>query len=179
MGLFGAGTATEALVGKRFTARGLNGAVSAIVAVFFLVHGALGALAALTGFSSPFAWAVWVGVALIGVHVVVSVVTSAEQLGDAERPPSARKKRHLALKWATGALLAVCAGAHVLVPLGRAVSSWIIVGVSIALAAHVCVGARSLLKDLGIDRRHKTAVRVVVVAFAAVFALAMLAGAFR
>jgi hypothetical protein len=83
------------------------------IVVFFLVHAALGSLSGLFGLKSPLAWLVWVGVALIAAHIVVSVVTSREQLSDVEHPPSVRKKRHLVLKWATGGLLAAAAIAHI------------------------------------------------------------------
>ncbi len=170
---------------RRPPARFFNGIVSAIIVVFFLAHGTMGGVSALTGFTSPFSLLVWGGVALIGVHVVASIVTSHQQLADRERPPSARKKRHLALKWATGCLLAVAACVHIVAPrvLGAAFAqspAWnaaIIVLLSVALAVHLCVGSKSLLKDLEIDRRHKTAFRVVVCAFAAFFSLAVLVAA--
>ena len=170
---------------KRITARFVNGVISGIIVVFFLAHGVMGSISSLTGFSSPFTWLVWLGVALIGAHVIVSVVTSAQQLGDRERPPSARKKRHLALKWVTGCLLAIAAGVHIFAPrvLGETAvdsSVWvacIVVVVSAALAVHLCVGSKSLLKDLEIDRRYKIAFRVVVCAFTCAFSLAVLLGA--
>ena len=161
---------------RRFTARFVNGVVSALVVVVFLVHGALGSAAMFTGVVSPFAWVVWGGMTLVGVHVIASIVTSVQQLGDKERPPSARKKRHLALKWATGALLAAAVAAHVVVPHSQVASLGIIVALSAVLAVHLCVGARSLLKDLELDRRYKMAFRAVVCAFAAVFAVCALVG---
>jgi succinate dehydrogenase hydrophobic anchor subunit len=45
------------------------------------------------------------------------------------------------------------------------------VGLSAVLAVHLCVGSKSLLEDLGIDRRYKTAFRVIVCVLAALFAL--------
>ena len=161
-----------------------NGVASALIICFFTLHGMLGAAALLIGFASPFAWLVWVGVALIVVHVLLSVLTSKQQLSDKERPPSQRKVRHLALKWLTGGLLAVAATAHVVVmrmdgdtvPL-RLVSTIAIVLVAAALAFHLCVGAKSLLKDIGVDRRFKLAFRIVVCTLCAVFALAALAAA--
>lgn len=159
----------------RSKARFANGIVSAVLVVFFLVHGLLGCAVILFGYSSPFAWAVWAGMALVGVHVVASIVTSREQLSDKERPPSPRKKRHLALKWATGAGLAVCVAAHVLLKdafSARAAT----VAVAAMLAVHLCVGSKSLLADLNIDRRFQTAFRVVACAFAVVFVVAVLVG---
>ena len=50
----------------------------------------------------------------------------------------------------------------------------IIAAVSAALAVHLCVGSKSLLKDLEINRRYKMAFRAVVCAFAVAFAVVML-----
>ena len=161
-------------MGKRSTARFANGIVSAILVVFFLAHGILGSAALVFGFFGPLAWLVWCGVVLAFVHVVVSIVTSREQLSDKERPPSARKKRHLLLKWITGGILALAAFAHVFVPKVAVASGAIIAVVSIALAVHLCVGSKSLLKDIGVDRRYKLVFRVVVCAFAALFVVAVI-----
>lgn len=159
--------------------RRFNGIVSAIIAAFFLVHAILGSLSVITGFISPFTGLVWVGVALVAVHVVASIVTSKEQLGDTDYPPSPRKKRHLALKWATGLLLAAAAVAHVVLPKSAFVSTAVIVAVSIVLAVHLCVGSKSLLKDLGLDTRGKTAFRIVVCALAAACAVIVMVGGFH
>ena len=166
------------MVGKRSTARFANGAVSAVLVVFFLAHGVLGSLALVFGIIGPLAWLFWVGVALVAVHVVMSVVTSREQLSDAQRPPSPRKKRHLALKWATGALLAACIAVHV-ASSNALIARLAIVALAIALAAHLCVGSKSLLTDLGADRRYKNAFRAAACAFAALFVVAVLASAFQ
>lgn len=168
---------------KGSKARLANGVVSAVIVVFFIAHATLGSLAPVTGFSSPYRWLVWCGVALVAVHVLVSIATSWEQLSDKEHPPSPRKKRHLALKWATGSLLLATAAAHVIALRTQGVASMhasvsgalVIAVLSIALAVHLCVGSKSLLKDLGIDRRYKTAFRIVVCAFAAAFAVGALA----
>lgn len=170
---------------KRLDMRFANGVVSAAIVAFFLVHATLGTLLGLVGFLSPFTWLVWVGVALIGVHVALSIFTSREQLTDLERPPSPRKKRHLVLKWATGGLLALVAVAHVVaIRLGgmAAVNSTVTGALltaclAVVLAVHLCVGSKSMLKDLNISRRYKLAFRLVVCAFAAFFAISALVGA--
>ena len=155
-------------MGKRSKTRLANGIVSAAIVVFFLAHGTLGALSLVTGFSSPYSWLVWFGAGLIVVHVVLSIVTSREQLNDQKRPPSQRKKRHLALKWATGAGLAACITAHVLFK-DTSITWMVIVAVAVMLAVHLCVGSKSLLADLNIDRRFQLAFRVIVCAFAVFF----------
>lgn len=167
-------------------ARRVNGVVSAAIVVFFCIHGAMGCIALLTGFTSPLAVIVWFGVALVGVHVIMSVVTSYQQLTDTVRPPSPQKRRHLMWKWLTGGLLLVCAGAHIAASwvLGPHASQTTVTGalltaaVAVVLATHLCFGAKSLLKDLGLDRRYRTAFRVVVIVIAAVFAIVALARAF-
>lgn len=163
-------------MGKGSKTRNVNGILSAVLVVFFLAHGVMGSLAIMFGYMSPLIWLVWVGMALVVVHVVVSIVTSWDQLTDAEFPPSSRKKRHLALKWVTGTALAVCVAFHVMRE-GAVVSRVAIVAVAVLLAVHACVGSKSLLKDLNIDRRYKGAFRIVVCAFAVVYVIAALASA--
>ena len=159
-------------MGNRSKARLANGIIAAIIVVFFLAHGALGCTALVFGHMSSLVWIVWIFMALVVVHVVVSVVTSREQLTDAENPPSPRKKRHLALKWATGAGLAACVAAHVLLKDAFSARA-VIVGVAVTLAIHLCVGSKSLLADLNISRRFQTPFRIVVCAFAAMFVAAV------
>lgn len=161
---------------KGSTSRFVNGVVAALVTLVFLVHGALGSFCVAFGRSGSLSWLVWGAVVLVGVHVVASLVTSVQQLNDAERPPSVRKKRHLALKWMTGLALALFACAHVLLPKSSVAALCLIMAVSVALAVHLCVCAKSLLKDLNVDRRFKVPFRVVVCVFAALFVLAMLKG---
>lgn len=158
---------------KGSKARFFNGVVSAVIVVIFLAHAVMGGFSSLTGYTSPLSALVWLGVALIVVHVVASIVTSREQLNDTERPPSPRKKRHLALKWATGIVLAALAAAHVLMPNDSYLATALIVVLAVALAVHLCVGSKSLLKDIGLNARYKLAFRIVVcaVAFAVVVAI--------
>ena len=127
-----------------------------------------------------------VGVAVLlvsAVKALISVFTSREQLTDVERPPSARKKRHLALKWATGGLLLAAAAVHVVVmrtwgaaaAQSTATGAVLTIVLATVLAIHLCVGSKSVLKDLGIDRRYMTPFRVVVCAFAVLFAVSAIA----
>ncbi|MDO4290996.1 MAG: hypothetical protein Q4C41_07195 [Eggerthellaceae bacterium] len=171
------------MAGKSKT-RAVNGAVSACIAVFFVVHASIGSVMGFVPLSTNFAWAVWLGVGLAAAHVVLCVATSVQQLTDAVRPPSIHKKRHLALKWATGAALFAVAAAHVVVArtagahdmLADISGVAVIVALATALAVHLCVGSKSLLKDLNISRSYRTAVRAAACAFAVVFAVAALAG---
>ena len=162
-------------------ARIINGIVSALMTCLLFVHGVWAAAAITLGAPMPPAWIAWAGVACATAHVILCIITSWEQLTDTVRPPSSRKKRHLALKWATGALLAVVAGLHVArvaITPAWAVAA-LIVALATALAAHVCVGSKSLLKDLGIDRRWRPAVRAVAVVACLLCALAAIAAVLR
>lgn len=161
---------------NRPTARIVNSVIAALITIIFLVHGTMGSLSSVLGFSSPFSWVVWIAVVIACVHVAVSLLTSSQQLNDAERPPSKRKKAHLALKWVTGSLLAVAAFAHITLPKSMVASAYIIVGVSIVLAVHLCVCAKSLLVDIGFDKRWKWPFRAFVCLFALFFSLMMLKG---
>lgn len=164
---------------KSSKSRFVNGVIAALITVFFVVHGLMGGLSLSAGIPSSLSWLAWGGVVLAGCHVVASIVTSKEQLSDVERPPSARKKRHLALKWATGGVLAVLAIVHMVIPKGSLIATVALVALSAALAVHVWVGSKSLLKDVGIDRRYQTPLRVVICAFAVVAVCMVLMGAVR
>ena len=165
-----------AKAGIALNARVVNGVIAALITIIFLVHGAMGSLSSVFGFTNSFPWVVWIAVVLAGIHVAVSLLTSSQQLNDAERPPSRRKKAHLVLKWATGGLLALVAVVHIVLPKSLNISAYVIVAVSIALAAHLCTVAKSLFSDLGFDKRWKWPFRVVVCLCAFLFCLAMLKG---
>lgn len=169
---------------RKSKTRLVNGVVSACIAAFFLLHASIGSVAGLVPLSTGLAWVVWIGAALAAAHVALCGATSALQLTDTVRPPSVNKKRHLALKWATGVALLVAAAVHVFVirtvgahdMLSDISGVFVIAALAAALAAHVCVGSKSLLKDLGVDRSYRAAVRVTACVCAAAFALAALAG---
>lgn len=169
----------------RSLARRINGIVSACIVVLFLAHGILGGISALTDFSSPLTWLVWVGVAFVVVHVVLSIVTSRQQLTDTVRPPSEAKRRHLLLKWVTGILLAVLVVIHIVVMrvVGPDTVQSTVTGVVliivlvVVLATHIGLGSKSLLKDLNVDRKWRNAFRVAVCVVAAVIGTLVLVAA--
>ena len=169
---------------KRSTARTINGIVSAVIVCVFLIHATLGSLQPHLALPAPPRWIVWAGMVFVGIHVVVCIVTSYEQLTDRVRPPSPAKKRHLVLKWATGIALIAVAGIHIwrVQEIGAAAALrspegavWT-VALAVLLAMHIWAGSKSLLKDLGIDRRWRGAVRAGACAFAALFCLLALFG---
>ena len=109
---------------------------------------------------------------------------SVQQLTDPEFPPSPRKKRHLALKWATGGALAIAVAAHVVfirtlgpdsvqAVVASAAAALVLVA---ALSVHVWVGAKSLVADLGWSKRLMWLVRMLVVAAAILAACLVIAG---
>lgn len=169
---------------QRSKARTINGIVSAVILLFFLLHAILGSMAGVSSFEAGVARLLWAGMVLVGVHVVACVVTSCEQLTDTVRPPSLQKKRHLVLKWGTGLALIALACVHIArvreLGIDSAIHSPIGVGVTVALAAalavHAWTGSKSLLKDLNIDRKYRNALRVVVCAVAVVVSGALLVG---
>ena len=172
------------LVRNRSKARFANGVVAAFVAAFFLVHSLLGGLAGIAPLGDPATWIVWVGAGIVLVHVAASIATSYGQLTDAEFPPSARKKRHLVLKWVTGGALAIVAAVHIAcmqasgahaVQASAASAATALVLVA-ALAVHSWIGAKSLVVDLGLGKALIVPFRVVVCLLAVVAGCLVIAG---
>ena len=153
--------------------RKANGIVAALITLLFLAHALLGSASLHVSTPSTFKVFVLVGVAAIAVHVALSIGTSAQQMNDKERPPSPRKKRHLALKWVTGAVLALVAVVHVVggMELGGRVTLALLAA---AIAVHACVGAKSLLKDVGLSDVWRLPFRICVCILACVAGVAAL-----
>ena len=170
---------------KRSRIRLANGIVSAIIVCFFLAHAILGSITGLVTLPNALAFLVWGGVAAIAIHVVLSVFTSREQLADPEHPASERKKRHLALKWATGILLITAASAHVACVqiLGAdtfqstLTGSLTTVALITVLAVHIGVGMKSLVVDLGAGKQLIQPLRIGLVVLAIAIGVAALAAA--
>ena len=170
---------------KGSTARFVNGVISAFIVVFFVAHSLLGGLEAFIPLESPLAFAVWIGVAVIVLHVATSVVTSYLQITDAQFPPSRRKKRHLVLKWVSGGVLGAIAIAHIAcirafgpdAVQASAISTLLTLALIITLAVHSWIGAKSLVTDLGLDKRLMYPFRALVCAVAIVLGCFVIAGA--
>lgn len=157
-------------------ARRANGLVVALILGLLAVHAVLGSLSTLVPIPKFMAWMIWVGVALIVVHMSLSVATSYEQLTDYLRPPSAAKRRHLGLKWLTGLVLALIALIHISPTTCPLYEKSLMVALAAATAWHVYVGARSLLSDLGCNKDRRSIVRAAALAIAAVSSLIVLLG---
>lgn len=165
-------------------ARLVNGVISALIVVFFVAHSLLGGLEALVPLASPPALVMWAGICIVGIHVVVSIITSREQLTDTAFPPSKRKKRHLALKWITGGILLAAIAAHVAciqafgpdAVQASATSTLVTLALVAALTVHIWVGAKSLITDLNLDKGLIKPFRVIICALAAAIGCIIAAG---
>lgn len=143
--------------------RRVNGIAALLLVVVFSAHAIMGTLFCWGVVADELSWIVWIGVGTLIVHVVLSVGTTRQMFHDETRPPSAKKKEHQLKKWATGIAVGVVAAAHVLLVVGGI--TWAIVALllDVALAAHVCVSAKSLAKDLEFSPHSKFVIRVLIV----------------
>ncbi len=159
--------------------RRVCGVVAAILLVLILAHVLLGAFSLIREVSRNFEFLIWLGVMLIAAHIGLSGATTAVKLTDAENPPSDRKKRHFVLKWASGAAVVVAATIHVAVQLAgyvldSRVSLLMMVLVATVLAWHMWVGAKSIVKDLGLPKKIKPVVRLLTTLLAALAGILVL-----
>jgi hypothetical protein len=139
--------------------RTVNAVIAAVLGCFFLFHAIMGAYTA--GRVAAPLTALWAGLAGIVFHVAFCIATSVRMLTDDVRPPSRNKKRHLLLKWVTGAVLLVVLATHLPgVPIGGLARAALSAALVLALAVHLFVGAKSLLKDVGLSSSGKVWVRV-------------------
>ena len=168
----------EEAVNKPTRTRIANGVLGAVLAVLVCAHQLLGAFAPGTAALGGLRTAMWIAVAALAVHVALSVATTRQMLTDATRPPSSKKKQHQVLKWVSGAAVAMLLAAHVLVQPEPAVRAALLVALAGALAWHLWLGAKSLLKDLGADRRYRIALKTAAVVVAAAVVLGVCAKSF-
>lgn len=171
--------------------RTANGMVAALLCLIFLVHAVLGSVkfGNLT-FANHFSWVIWVGVALLVVHIIMSVGTTVSMYTDTVRPPSQKKKRHQVLKWVTGCALLAVAALHMAftsgLRAGGAVAAltpitYVLMAVLIAaLAWHILVASKSLLKDLHVPhhKRYRPWMQAAFLVVAAVAAVILTAAMF-
>lgn len=162
-------------MGSQTNWRKVNGAIAAILCLFFLVHGILGILWTSRAITAELAFVIW-ALFIVGlVHGLLSVVTSRQMLHDAERSPSYRKKRHLVLKWVTGLALLLVACIHSLLPESVIFWPYASILVALALAVHMYVGGKSLASDLGLPHGMRIAFRLVAIIWAALVCIGLLA----
>lgn len=160
--------------------RRILGVVSALVVAVFAIHMVVGCIYLGGNVSNAWAWVVWIGVALIVVHIIVAVATTVLMLTDAVNPPSRRKKNHQVLKWATGCLLLAFMAAHITQVVHGALlgasPSFIVMTVALiaCLTWHSWTGVKSFTKDLGLSSSWRTPFRIIICAFSCLCALALL-----
>lgn len=155
-----------------FSIRRACGIIALVLTLFFAAHILLGDLYLFFPAGDSLAFLVWVGVGLAVVHVATCFLTTRQMLADTQRPPSIRKKRHFALKWVSGVLVFVFAVVHVLcsgslIPFDSSMFALVTVMLTCALTCHVYAGIKSLVKDIGVNRRFRLPIKVVVCVFAA------------
>lgn len=159
--------------------RRVNAIAALALACFFLTHAALGVLSARMLVSDELAFIAWGGAAVGACHMALCVFTSRSMLTDADRPPSSKKKRHLALKWVTGIALALMAACHMAAGGGKAADgdafrTMLLIVLLAALVWHSVVGVKSLTRDLGITSRARAPMRAAAIAVGAAIAMAAL-----
>lgn len=146
--------------------RRANGIVALLLLVAFAAHAVMGVLFCWGVVSGEASWIVWAGVCVVVLHVMLSICTTRQMLHDEERLPSAKKKTHQAKKWVSGIAVGAIAVAHALLACGNA--AWIIVALllDVALATHICISAKSLVKDLGLTSGLRYAIRTLTIVVA-------------
>lgn len=157
-----------------------NGVISGIILCFFVFHAALGVAWRFGMITGSFALAIWLGVILMGLHMVMSIATSYSMVTDTVRPPSAQKKRHLVLKWVTGGIVVAVAIAHISlvrtqgggIDAGMAAMLTMLVLLA-ALAVHGYTGVKSLTRDLGINKKWRLPLRIAIIAVCAAIGIVM------
>ncbi len=146
--------------------RRANGIASLLLLAVLSAHAVMGALFCWGVVSGEVSWIVWAGVCVVVLHVVLSIGTTCQMLHDEERLPSAKKKTHQAKKWVSGIAVGAAAVPHALLAYGNA--AWIIVAILLdaALATHICISVKSLVKDLGLASGLRYAIRVLTIVVA-------------
>lgn len=146
--------------------RRANGIASLLLLAVFSAHAVMGALFCWGVVSGEASWVIWIGVCVVVLHVVLSIGTTRQMLHDEERLPSAKKKTHQSKKWGSGIAVGAIAVAHALLACGNA--AWIIVALllDVALATHICISAKSLVRDLGLASGLRYAIRVLAIVVA-------------
>lgn len=146
--------------------RRFNGIASLLLLAVYTAHAVMGTLFCWGVVSGEASGIVWIGVCVIALHVAQSIGTTRQMLDDKESPPSAKKKGHQAKKWVSGIAVGATAVAHALLTFGS--MSWAVVTIllDVALATHICISVKSLVKDLGFASGLRYAIRVPTIAIA-------------
>lgn len=149
---------------SRSLARAVNGWAAACLGLLFTAHVLLGAALQLAPeMPSSLVWAVWAGVGVAIVHIVLSARTTYTMFKDTERPASSKKKAHQKLKWMTGVLLAAAVVVHQFTLNAASADSWGLLAMVFAaamLSVHLCTGVKSLTRDMNIPSAARTPIKL-------------------
>ena len=174
--------------------RFVNAVVASCILCFFFIHACLGTgIILYPALPTNLIGLIWLGLAGIVVHIALSARTTYEMFTDTIRPPSPEKRRHMILKWCTGAVLLLAVFIHLpldiksLIGLNFGVdivnygplSFCLLLLMVAALLWHLFVAAKSLFRDLGHKGARKTPFRVVVFALGLVLCAVLATQLFR
>lgn len=167
------GTCALDVIGK---IRKANAALALALLAFFYAHALMGSFAE-EPVGSVALVLIWLFMTVAVVHLVLCVMTSRAMLEDEVRPPSRKKKAHLALKWASGIVLLAAAAIHcqVLNGAGALFASLLVA----ALAWHAWVGAKSAVRDLRGTKMLVAPLRLAVCCIAALLVFSLLASGWQ
>lgn len=163
-------------VGKADIVRRANAVAAAVLVVAFLGHALVAAFAGSAGAASAPLVLLRCLLGLALVHVGLSVATTVYMMKDAVRPPSARKRRHQWLKWASGCVLLAALALHVLRPLLPVIFDVpLSLAVLAALVWHGWMGMKSLAHDLRLPKGAKKPLRAALCALAVLAVIVLFA----
>lgn len=152
----------------------VNAGVAALLVAAFLGHALFASAAGVDAASRAPYPLLYCLLALVAVHIALSVATTVLMWNDTVRPPSEKKKRHQVLKWVTGAALLAVLCVHVAHPAVVPALTWT---ASAALLAafvwHGWTGMKSLARDLRVPGKAKVPLRIALVALALIAFLVM------
>lgn len=154
----------------------VNAGVAALLVVAFLGHALFASAAGVDAASRAPYPLLYCLLALVAVHIALSVATTVLMWNNTVRPPSEKKKRHQVLKWVTGAVMLAVLCVHVVHPAVVPVITWTASAVLLAAFVwHGWTGMKSLARDLHVPGKAKVPLRIALVALALVAFFVMIA----
>ncbi|MGN0060628.1 MAG: hypothetical protein ACI362_09125 [Coriobacteriales bacterium] len=154
----------------------VNAGVAALLVVAFLGHALFVSAAGVDAASRAPYPLLYCLLALVAVHIALSVATTVLMWNDTVRPPSEKKKRHQVLKWVTGTVVLAVLCVHVVHPAAAPVVTWTASAVLLAAFVwHGWTGMKSLARDLRVPGKAKVPLRIALVALALIAFFVMIA----
>lgn len=152
----------------------VNAGVAALLVVAFLGHALFASAAGADAVSRAPYPLLYCLLALVAVHIGLSVATTLLMWNDSVRPPSEKKKRHQVLKWVTGTVVLAVLCVHVVHPAVVPAVTWAVSAVLLAAFVwHGWTGMKSLARDLRVPGKAKVPLRIALVALALIAFLVM------